>query len=402
MERHNPGFRRSRRRSYIFYWVFRLSTLAPRIFPLVAALAFTLSYAAASEVVVPRVRSGAADFRLVKAAGGLENPWGLAFLPDGRMLVTERPGRLLLLGASDARTVVAGLPRVDARGQGGLLDVAVDPAFGENRYVYLTYAAPGPNGTSGTALARARLEENRLAGFEVLFETPRKTSSSIHYGSRIVFGRDGSLYVSLGERGDRDRARDLGDHRGKVLRLKADGSVPPDNPFAARQGALREIFTYGHRNVQGMAVHPETGAIWAHEHGPRGGDEINVLKAGADYGWPLVTYGKEYVGGSIGEGVSKPGVEEPLLQWTPSIAPSGMAFYDGDRFPGWKGNLFVGALAGEHLRRVVLRGDRVVSEEVLLKGRIGRVRDVRQGPDGLLYLLTDERNGALYRLEPAD
>lgn len=357
---------------------------------------------ASGEVVLPEVRSQDASFRLIKVAGDLENPWSLAFLPGGGMLVTEKPGRLLLFGPEGSRSVVGGLPRVADRGQGGLLDVALDPDFDRTRLVYFSYSAPGPGGTAGTAVARGRLEGTDLRDVRVVFEMGGKTSGGQHFGSRLVFAPDGTLFVSTGERGDRHRAQDLMDHAGKILRIHPDGSVPRDNPFVGKSGALPEIFSYGHRNIQGMTLHPETGRIWSHEHGPRGGDEINVAKSGANYGWPVVTYGREYVGGAIGEGTSKPGMEDPLLQWTPSIAPSGMAFYTGNRFSAWKGDLFVGALAGRHLRRVVFRGDRVLKEEVLLEGRIGRVRDVRQGPDGALYLLTDERNGALYRLEPAE
>jgi len=236
----------------------------------------------------------------------------------------------------------------------------------------------------------------------VIFEMAKKTSTTMHFGSRLAFARDGTLFVSTGERGDRNRAQDLGDSAGKVLRIRPDGSIPGDNPFAGRPGALGEVFSYGHRNVQGLAVNPGTGEVWAHEHGPQGGDEINILRPGANYGWPLVTYGREYSGGPIGEGTGKPGIQEPVLHWTPSIAPSGMAFYTGDRFPRWKGNIFVGALAGTHLRRVVPGAGGPVEQEVLLSGTIGRIRDVRQGPDGNLYLLTDENPGALYRLEPAD
>ncbi|GAB4366348.1 MAG: PQQ-dependent sugar dehydrogenase [Spirochaetales bacterium] len=367
-------------------------------------------------------------FRVVRIAAGLENPWGLAFLPDGSLLVTERPGRMVILSPSGTKEQVEGLPPVVASGQGGLLDVVLDPDFSNSRWVYFSYIAPGPRGTSGTAVARARLDGIRLRGLQVLYEMKRKSSSGLHFGSRIAFGKDGMLYISTGERGERDRAQDLSDTAGKVLRIHPDGRIPQDNPWAGQSGSTRratdgkipqgriegegartgaenvapEIYTYGHRNIQGMAVHPETGKVWVHEHGPRGGDEINILTPGANYGWPVITYGREYFGGfPIGEGTHKEGMEQPLLQWTPSIAPSGMTFYTGNRFPQWKGNLFVGALAGQHLRRIVLDGERVVEEEVLLLRKLGRIRDVRTGPDGYLYLLTDDRNGGLYRLEPA-
>lgn len=365
-------------------------------------LIFTLGWSSAfgSEAVIARgIRSGDAVFRLVRVAEGLENPWGLAFLPDGGLLVTERPGRLVLFERDGGRKIVGGLPAVAARGQGGLMDIVLDPDFSRNRLVYFSYSASGQGG-AGTAVARARLEGTEVREVRVIFEMERKTSAGQHFGSRLAFAPDGTLFVSTGDRGDRHRAQDLRDHAGKVIRINSDGSVPRDNPFVGRGDVFPDIFSYGHRNIQGMTIHPVSGEVWTHEHGPRGGDEINVIKPGANYGWPVVTYGREYVGGSIGEGTSRPGMEDPLLQWTPSIAPSGMVFYTGEKFPGWKDSLFVGALAGQHLRRVVLRGREVVREEVLLSRTVGRIRDVRQGPDGNLYLLTDERNGAVYRIEP--
>ncbi|MCX7655795.1 MAG: PQQ-dependent sugar dehydrogenase [Treponemataceae bacterium] len=294
-------------------------------------------------------------------------------------------------------------------GQGGLLDVTLDPAFSTNRWIYYSYAAPGPGGISGTAVARARLEGNHLRDLQVLYEMKNKTSSVLHFGSRIAFGKDGMLYISTGDRGERNRAQDVSDTAGKVLRIHPDGRIPVDNPLREQKNkggteigvVAPEIYTYGHRNIQGMAIHPETGRIWVHEHGPRGGDEINILMPGANYGWPVITYGKEYAGNlSIGEGTHKEGMEQPILQWTPSIAPSGMTFYTGNRFSRWRGNLFVGALVGQHLRRLVLDGERVVEEEVLLYRKIGRIRDVRTGPDGFLYIVTDEKNGGVFRLEP--
>lgn len=359
--------------------------------------------------LIAEVSSRVERFRVVQLASGLEYPWGLAFLPDGSLLVTERVGRMWILREGRTRQLVVGLPSMVTSGQGGLLDVALDPAFSTNRWVYFSYAAPGPRGTSGTAVARARLEGNQLRDLQVLYDMKQKTSSGLHFGSRIVFGRDGMLYISTGERGERNRAQDLSDTAGKVLRIHPDGRIPQDNPWVTQRNrgipavgvVVPEIYTYGHRNIQGMAVHPETGKIWIHEHGPRGGDEINVLIPGANYGWPIITYGREYSGNTpIGEGTHKEGMEQPLLQWTPSIAPSGMTFYTGDKFSRWKGNLFVGALVGQHLRRLVLNGEQVVEEEVLLPRQLGRIRDVRTGPDGLLYILTDERNGGVFRLEP--
>jgi len=342
-------------------------------------------------------------FRVVTLAAGLEHPWGLAFLPDGRMLVTERPGRLRIIGADGQLDPqpIAGLPRIAATGQGGLLDVALHPDYAKNGWIYLSYAAPGEGGY-GTEVARARLAGHELRDLTVLFGMRPKSWRGLHFGSRLVFDRAGFLFVTLGDRGEMERAQRLDDHAGTVIRLHDDGRVPDDNPFVGRPGTLPEIFTLGNRNIQGAALHPQTGALWMHEHGPQGGDEINIARAGANYGWPVVTYGRNYVTGTkIGEGTAKPGMEPPIHQWTPSIAPSGMAFYTGGRFSHWRGNLFVGALAGQILVRLETAGERIVAEERLLKNVLGRIRDVRAGPDGLIYLLTDSPQGRLVRLEPA-
>ncbi|MFO7731799.1 MAG: PQQ-dependent sugar dehydrogenase [Spirochaetia bacterium] len=351
-----------------------------------------------SGAAAQRIRSDQTVFHLVKEADGLDHPWALAFLPDGDMLISERPGRMLLYSGGDLK-VVTGLPDIYASGQGGLLDIALHPQFEQNRWVYFTYSTAGSGG-AGTALYRARLEGTRLTDGEQLYRLSRLTGTGRHFGSRIVFGPDGYLYMSIGERGDRYRAQQLDDAAGSTLRLNPDGSIPGDNPFSGRSDVLAEIYSYGHRNAQGMAVHPQTGEIWQHEHGPRGGDEVNIIKAGANYGWPKVSFGEEYRGGPIGEGSVAPGIEAPLIHWTPSIAPSGMSFYTGDLFSEWRGDLFVGALAGQHLRRLELDGQQVVNQEVLLQGRIGRIRDVKVGPEGYLWLLTDEQNGSLYRLRP--
>lgn len=345
-----------------------------------------------------RINSEQADFGLVKEVDGLDHPWAMVFLPDGDMLISERPGRMLLYSGGELKAVT-GLPDIYAYGQGGLLDIALHPQFAQNRWVYFTSSAAGPGG-AGTALYRARLEGTRLIDGEQLYRLPRLTGTSRHFGSRIVFGKDGYLYMSIGDRGDRFRAQRLDDAAGSTLRLNPDGSIPDENPFTRRRGALPEIYSYGHRNAQGMAVHPQTDEIWQHEHGPRGGDEVNIIRPGANYGWPKVTYGEEYAGGEIGMGDDAPEYESPLIHWTPSIAPSGMSFYTGNLFPEWQGDVFVGALAGRHLRRLELEGSRVVKQEVLLKNRIGRIRDVEVGPQGKLWLLTDEDNGTLYRLEP--
>jgi glucose/arabinose dehydrogenase len=341
--------------------------------------------------------------RLVKVVEGLEYPWGLAFLPDGRMLVTERPGRLRIVGKDGklAPQAVAGLPQVAVHGQGGLLDVALHPRFTQNDLVYLSYAARGEGGIS-TEVARGRLSANRLENVEVIFRQQPKSSSGRHFGSRLVFDREGYLYITLGDRGEMERAQKADDHAGSVIRLHDDGRVPADNPFVGKPGWKPEKYTLGNRNIQGAALHPRTGQLWTHEHGPQGGDEVNVIRAGVNYGWPVITYGVNYgIGTKIGEGTHKPGMAQPLHYWVPSIAPSGMAFYTGDRFPAWRGDLFVGALRDQVLVRLKLDGDKIVNEERMLKNVLGRIRDVRSGPDGYLYLLTDESNGVLTRIEPA-
>jgi len=368
-----------------------------------AAAAWLLSLAALPAAAQEEVqRSEQADFRVVTLARGLDHPWGMAFLPDDGILVTERSGQLRLFkdGALQPDPI-AGVPEVAARGQGGLLDIALHPDFAANRLVYLAYAGAADS-EAGTEVARARFDGSDLADLEVIFRARPKTPGAAHYGGRLAFGPDGKLYVTLGDRRNyMAEAQKLSSHLGGVLRLNDDGSVPDDNPFTGQDGALPEIFTYGHRNVQGMAVHPETGAIWTHEHGPRGGDEVNILQAGANYGWPAITYGIDYSGAIISDKTEAPGMERPVVYWVPSIAPSGMAFYGGEAFSQWKGDLFVGALAGRHLRRLELDGDRVSGQEVLLAGLNERIRDVRSGPDGLLYLLTDSPRGSLLRLEPA-
>jgi len=342
--------------------------------------------------------------RAVTVVAGLAHPWSVAFLPDGRMLITERPGRLRLVGSDGALASrpVEGLPaNVAEQGQGGLLDVALHPKFAENGWVYLSYAARDASGV-GTEVARGKLAGDRLTEVQTLFRMQPKSGGGRHFGSRLVFDRDGYLFITLGDRGEQDRAQRLDDHAGKIVRLHDDGRVPADNPFAQRAGAKPEIWSLGNRNVQGAALHPRTGALWAHEHGPQGGDEVNLIRSGVNYGWPVITYGANYgTGTKIGEGTAKPGMAQPLHYWVPSIAPSGMAFYDGERFPRWKGDLFVGALRDQMLVRLKLDGEKVIKEERMLKGAFGRIRDVRAGPDGLLYLLTDESDGKLIRLEPA-
>jgi glucose/arabinose dehydrogenase len=352
------------------------------------------------------VKTEAETVRIVSVVAGLDHPWGLAFLPDGRMLVTERAGRLRIVGRDGrlASQPVAGLPKIEEHGQGGLLDVALHPRFAENALLYLSYAERGDGGY-GTAVLRGRLtgpaENPRLDAVGVIYRQAPKSSGGRHFGSRLVFDRAGFLYVTQGDRGEQTRAQNLGDLAAKVVRLHDDGRVPSDNPFVGTPGARPEIFTLGNRNVQGAALHPVTGELWSHEHGPQGGDEVNILRKGVNYGWPVITYGVNYgIGTKIGEGTAKPGMAQPLHYWVPSIAPSGMAFYTGDKFPGWRGDLFVGALRDQMLVRLRLDGEKVVKEERMLQGAVGRVRDVRQGPDGYLYLLTDSSQGAILRLEP--
>jgi glucose/arabinose dehydrogenase len=356
----------------------------------------------------------AQDYRLraTKLIEGLSHPWGMAFLPDGRMLISERRGAMRVIdGGKLVVYSVEGLPKVTEHGQGGLLDIALHPKYAENGWVYWTYSAE-EGGLHGTELARGKLagtrEAPKMIDVQVLFRMQPKYRERVHFGSRIVFDREGHVFVTLGDRGDspdkgaKQRAQMLDTHAGKSIRLYADGRIPEDNPFVKTPGARPEIFSFGHRNMQGATLHPETGRVWTHEHGPQGGDEINVLVSGANYGWPVITYGANYGSGSkIGEGTEKPGMMQPLLHWTPSIAPSGMSFYSGRIFSKWKGNLFVGALAGQMLVRVTLNGEKVVSQERLFEGKLGRIRDVREGPDGNLFLLTDENDGALIRIELA-
>lgn len=363
-------------------------------------------------------------FKTRTIAQGLEHPWSMAFLPDGQILVTERPGRMRVIGADGAISApITGVPTVDAVGQGGLFDVVLDPAFATSGRIYFTYAERRDGG-NGTTLARARLVREakpaRLENVEVMWRQQPAFESNAHFGGRIVFARDTpraasakspgaadaevSLFVTTGERftpESRVRAQSLDNAFGKVIRIRPDGSIPNDNPFVRRSDVRSEVYSYGHRNIQAAALHPETTKLWVIEHGARGGDEVNIIEPGKNYGWPVITYGIDYSGKSIGDGVTaRKAMEQPRYYWDPSIAPSGAAFYTGSRYPGWRGNLFVGALAGRHVARLVTAGDRIVGEERLLVDR-ARFRDVRVGPDGLLYLLTDEANGEIIRLDPA-
>ncbi len=352
----------------------------------------------------------ASGWRIETLTAGLRHPWSMAWLPDGTLLVTERPGRLRLIrdGRLDPRPL-AGVPVVLAHGQGGLLDIALHPQFASNRWVYLTLAVGTPD-ANRTALARGRLGDHALEDTRIIFQNADAKSGGQHFGSRLLWRPDGSLLMSIGDGGNpptayageniRNQAQNPGTHFGSVLRLDDEGRPHPGNPVARRKGARPEIWTIGHRNIQGMALDPASGRVFANEHGSRGGDELNRLRAGENYGWPAVTYSNEYWGPRISDETSRPGITDPILVWTPSKAPSGLAFYNGHRYPGWHGSLFSGALKLRQVRRVLLDGTRVVAEEKLTVGQ--RVRDVRQGPDGYLYLLTDEDEGAVLRILPAD
>ncbi|WP_439815417.1 PQQ-dependent sugar dehydrogenase [Zavarzinia sp. CC-PAN008] len=366
---------------------------------LVLAMLAGLAQPAAAEPGEEVARIGQAA-KVTVVAEGLEFPWSLAFLPDGAMLVTERDGRLRRVTSSGVVSEpIAGVPEVYDRGQGGLLDVVLSPTFAEDRRIYLSFAEEGDGG-AGTAVARATLGDSSLSDVEVIYRQVPKVRGSNHWGSRLVFAPDGRLFISQGDRQQRDEAQNTASGLGKLMRVNTDGSPPADNPFAGQAGILPEIWSLGHRNIQGAALHPDTGQIWTVEHGARGGDEINVPKAGRNYGWPVITYGVDYSGARIGEGTAKDGLEQPVHYWDPSIAPSGMMFYTGDAFPQWKGNLFVGSLKFGLLVRLGVEGERITGEERYLEDLGTRIRDVRQGPDGFIYLLTDTGDDSILRVEP--
>lgn len=359
-------------------------------------------------------RSALHDYRLVTVADGLVNPWSMAFLPGGDMLVTERPGRLRII--RNGRLLpdpVSGLPRMRTGGQGGLLDVVPHPHFASNRLIYISYSKPNADSTEGTtAVARGRFENDRLTDVQEIFEAKLWSRGRGHHGSRLAFDRNGFLFISLGDRQappsgnlEAHPAQDLSNHFGTIVRLHDDGRVPADNPFASRAGAVPEIWTYGHRNVQGLLIHPETGDVWATEHGPQGGDELNLIEPGKNYGWPVVGFGVNYrSGAAIHSGTHREGMEQPVHVWVPSIGASGLLLYTGNAFPQWRGNIFAGGMAGEQLVRLTLDGRRVTNVEALVQRR-GRIRDVRQGPDGFIYLAIDHRQGEptpILRLEPVN
>ncbi|OYW94095.1 MAG: glucose dehydrogenase [Caulobacterales bacterium 32-67-6] len=362
----------------------------------------------AGQTRAPEVSADVA-YEVVTVAEGLDKPWAIAFLPDGRMLVTEKPGRLrIITAAGEVSEPVTGLPEVDARGQGGLLDVALDPDYAETKLIYWSYAQPQEGETNTTAVARGRLVEDeagaRVEDVQVIFQQAPAMASTMHYGNRLVFDREGRLLISLGERSilaGRVQAQDMNSALGKVVRINRDGSIPADNPFVGQDGVRPEIFASGVRNVQAAALHPNTGALWEIEHGARGGDELNIIEAGKNYGWPTIAYGLEYSGKPIGEGLTaKEGLEQPDYYWDPVIGPSGMIFYQGDLFPAWKDSLFVGALRDKQLVRLTLDGDRVVGEERLLSDLNARIREVDQGPDGAIYVATDSTEGKILKLVP--
>ena len=374
-----------------------------RLFALAGAV---LMLAVTAAAAAPQsFRSSAGNLAVETVARGLVNPWALAFLPDGRMLVTERPGRMRIVGKEGKLSpALAGVPPVFARGQGGLHDVVLDRDYVQNSTIYFCFAQPASGG-GRTALARAKLVDEatpRLDELKVIFQQEGPLSSGNHFGCRIAQAADNNLFLTMGDHfTTRDQAQNLGNHLGKLIRIKPDGSVPSDNPFVNRPGAKPEIWSYGHRNSQGATIHPQTTKLWEHEHGPRGGDEINIVDKGKNYGWPVIGYGIDYSGAKIHASTQQAGMEQPVKYWVPSIAPSGMAFYTGELFPKWKGSLFVGALVPGFLVRLDIDGDNISDEERLLQGLGERIRDVRQGPDGALWLVTDSSNGRVLRVAPA-
>lgn len=358
-----------------------------------------LMTASAGEAAERVLDTAAGKIKLETLAAGLEHPWGLAFLPDGRMLVTERAGRLRIVSpGGQISPPLAGVPEVSAQGQGGLLDVALSPDFAADGRAYLCYAEAGRGG-AGTAAARGRLSEGGLTDVQVIFRQQPKVSGDNHFGCRLVFAPDGTLFITLGERFKFEPAQDLDSHLGKIVRIHPDGRVPADNPFARRTDARPEIWSFGHRNVQGAAIHPVTGALWTAEFGPRGGDEVNVPEAGRNHGWPLVSWGAHYSGREIPNPATRPDLADAIVHWTPAISPSGITFYTGTAFPAWRGNLLLAGLSSQALIRLSLEGTRVTGEERIELDE--RIRHVRQGPDGAVYLLTDADDGEIWRLSPA-
>ncbi|MAM00404.1 MAG: hypothetical protein CL583_18340 [Alteromonadaceae bacterium] len=363
-------------------------------------IGLALAVAGGAVLAQEKVQTEAGPVSVEELAGGLEHPWGMAFLPDGRLLVTERAGTLRVLDSRNQLSdPLKGTPEVLARGQGGMLDVALDPAFEENQLVYLSFAEGDESG-SGTALGRGELVDGRIRNFEVIFRQEPKVSGTNHYGGRIVFAPDGTLFLTLGDRFKFDPAQDLSNHLGTVVRLNRDGTIPTDNPFLDKSDARDAIWSYGHRNIEGAAIHPESDELWVAEMGPKGGDELNKTQAGHNYGWPTVSWGDHYDGREIPDPPTHPEFADAAKQWTPVIAPSGMMFYTADKFPKWQGDALIGGLASQAVIRVSISGDKATEEERIALG--ARIRDVEQAPDGSVYLLTDESNGGIWRLAPGD
>jgi glucose/arabinose dehydrogenase len=402
-------------RPYVFYVLFIAPLVLPERSPQIffsGVAALSAQQGGRASPPLPQLpqtfETAVQKIRVSVVAAGLTNPWSLAFLPNGDMLVTERPGRLRIIrnGMLEPQSI-SGVPQARGTVLGGLLEVALHPRFAENGFIYLTYSKAGDRNLTTTALSRGRFNGKALEDIREIFVANTWSTSGTNFGGRIAFDKDGFLYMTVGERQEQDRAQKGDDHGGKVLRLRDDGSVPSNNPFVGKEGYRPEIYTLGHRSPQGLAMDPETGVIWENEHGPLGGDEINVLLPGRNYGWPLVTFGMDYDGTKISESTSRAGLEPPLMYWVPSIAISGMTFYTGDRFPSWKGNVFVGSMfegrarGSGHLRRITFEKGRPIQREPILTELHQRIRDVRQGPDGLLYLLTDENPGVVLKVEPA-
>ncbi|WP_370259558.1 PQQ-dependent sugar dehydrogenase [Idiomarina sp.] len=369
-----------------------------------AVAAALLSATISTSVLAQEVQTERHTLSLETISEGLNHPWGIAFLPSGDMLVTERSGTLNIITQDGNKTPIQGTPEVVAKSQGGLLDVNIDPNYADNGWVYISYSEPDPDGGKGnsTAVMRGKIDGDKWTEGEVIFRQAPKYESNAHFGSRLVFSPEGHLFITLGDRYSRmEDAQTLDNHHGKVIRIWPDGSIPEDNPFVGQTNALEEIWSYGHRNVQGAAIHPDTGELWTIEHGPQGGDEVNIPKAGKNYGWPTITYGEDYGGGEIGIGTHKEGMEQPFYYWLPSIATAGSIFYTGDKFPKWKGDLLVTALRGQTIARLDLEEGRVLHEERMLEDATSfRIRDIEQGPDGFLYILTDADSGQLIKLSP--
>ena len=371
---------------------------------LTAVAAALLSATMSTSVLAQEVETERHTLSLETISEGLNHPWGIAFLPSGDMLVTERSGTLNIITQAGQKTPIQGTPEVVAKSQGGLLDVNIDPDYADNGWVYISYSEKDPKGGNGnsTAVMRGKIDGDKWTQGEVIFRQAPKYESNAHFGSRLVFSPEGHLFITLGERYSRMQdAQTLDNHHGKIVRIWPDGSIPKDNPFVGNDGALDEIWSYGHRNVQGAAIHPDTGELWTIEHGPQGGDEVNIPKAGKNYGWPTITYGEDYGGGEIGIGTHKEGMEQPFYYWLPSIATAGSIFYTGDKFPKWKGDLLVTALRGQTIARLDLEEGRVLHEERMLEDATSfRIRDIEQGPEGFLYILTDADSGQLIKLSP--